>query len=323
MKKILLIILISFLGRDLIGQAVTKRAGASITASDENLFIGKSFRPPVYEDTTAANAAITLDSCGKIIFTYDGNKLWKRSCNPKVWVEIGGSGGGSTNTSVGTGYPLAITGTNDVKKIRDSTGIAIDSNVTNTLRITNTLPGKTTVLDSISDVASFAGLQTTNLVIKDTLRGGNFYEYDGTDTADNGMIFEDALGRKWLRSTVNDLIHTKWYGLNTLSTRIDNYTAITKARDYIYAHPTFKTLHIDANVGGVGIYRLYQIKFTQAINIEGDFATGDLPTTKISFLMNSNGLVFQPYNYNFSISVSNLSIENEFDYLYHCHRHVQ
>jgi len=315
MKRIITLLLICFVYSFSFGQTVTKGSGAQVTVNNAHTFTQYTFRPPVYVDTAVANMAITLDSCGKIIFTYDGNKLWKRHCNPKMWVEIGGSGGGSTNTSVGTGYPLAITGTNNVKKLRDSTGISIDSAVSNTLRITNTLPGKTTVLDSISDVASFAGLQTTNLVIKDTLRGGNFYEYDGTDTADNGMIFEDALGRKWLRSTVNDLIHTKWYGLNTLSTRIDNYTAITKARDYIYAHPTFKTLHIDANAGGVGIYRLYQIKFTQAINIEGDFTTGDLPATKISFLMNSNGLVFQPYNSNFSISVSNLSIENEFDFL--------
>jgi len=219
-----------------------------------------------------------LDSCGKLLFTYDGNKLWKRQCNPKVWVEIGSGGGGGS--------------------------------ITDTIqKVLNYL-----VLNNVTDFASFIGF-ANSVIVKDTTRGGPFTLYEGTDAVDNGMVFSDALGRKWLRSTVNDLIHTKWYGLNTLSTRIDNYTAITKARDYIYAHPTFKTLHIDANVGGVGIYRLYQIKFTQAINIEGDFATGDLPTTKISFLMNSNGLVFQPYNSTFSISVSNLSIENEFDYL--------
>lgn len=243
-------------------------------------------------------------------------------------IVIRGSGGGGSDSAVRKGYGtiIDISGTSRIlsvdslqlstrawrQKGMDSLG-AIKAgyvDVKDTIqKVLNYL-----VLNNVSDFAGFMGF-ANSVIVKDTLRGDRFDIYTGPDAADNGMIFEDALGRKWLRSTVNDLIHTKWYGLNTLSTRIDNYTAITKARDYIYAHPTFKTLHIDANAGGVGIYRLYQIKFTQAINIEGDFTTGDLPATKISFLMNSNGLVFQPYNYNFSISVSNLSIENEFDYL--------
>jgi len=99
MKRILLIILISFLGKDLIGQAITKRAGASITASDENLFVGKSFRVPAYTDTTAANLAVTLDSCGKIIYTYDVDGYWGRGCYPKKWVRLGSGGGGTLDSA--------------------------------------------------------------------------------------------------------------------------------------------------------------------------------------------------------------------------------
>jgi lysophospholipase L1-like esterase len=112
MKKVLLIILISFLGRDLIGQAITKRAGASVTVNDENLFVGKSFRVPVYTDTTAANLAVTLDSAGKLIFTYDINGLWLRESNPKKWVEVG-SGGGIVS--------LGIVGNYGLTRINDST----------------------------------------------------------------------------------------------------------------------------------------------------------------------------------------------------------
>jgi len=100
MKKIPILILICCLGKDLIGQPPIKRAGSANTVEDYNLFALRSFRPPVYVDTAVANMAITLDSCGKIIFTYDGNKLWKRQCNPKVWVEIGSGGGGSTDTAL-------------------------------------------------------------------------------------------------------------------------------------------------------------------------------------------------------------------------------
>lgn len=318
MKRIITLLLICFVYSFSFGQTVTKGSGAQVTVNNAHTFTQYTFRPPVYVDTAVANMAITLDSCGKIIFTYDGNKLWKRSCNPKVWVEIGGSGGGSTNTSVGTGYPLAITGTNDVKKIRDSTGIAIDSNVTNTLRITNTLPGKTTVLDSISDVASFAGLQTTNLVIKDTLRGGNFYEYDGTDAADNGMIFADALGRKWLRA-INESpkINAAWYGFSPLETPTNNATYFEAARDFIYAHPNrVRILYIPPNKS---IYRLSrQIKFTSAIWIEGDESADSIgikQSTKLSWPMNTRGFFFQPYQSTFRAKLSNLNFETEFDYL--------
>jgi len=286
MKKIAILILICCLGKDLIGQPPIKRAGNANTVEDYNLFTIRSFRPPVYIDTATANMAVTLDSCGKIIFTYDGNKLWKRQCNPKVWVEIAGGGGGGVDSPY-------------VKnQINDSLVKVLDY----------------LVLDEVTDFATF-GSYAKSVIVKDTTRGGAFQIYEGADAVDNGMIFDDALGRKWLRQTNDDLIHSKWYGLNTSAARFDNYTALVSARDYIYAHPRFKTLHIDANAGGEGIYRLYQLKFTQAINIEGDIPSGDLPTTKISFLMNSNGLVFQPYNSTFSISVSNLSIENEFDYL--------
>jgi len=116
MKKVLLIILISFLGRDLIGQPITKRGGASVTVNDENLFVGKSFRVPVFTDTTAANLAVTLDSAGKLIFTYDINGLWLRESNPKKWARVG-SGGGSGSGIVS----LGIVGNYGLTRINDST----------------------------------------------------------------------------------------------------------------------------------------------------------------------------------------------------------
>ena len=60
-----------------------------ITVLDYNLFAGNSFRLPVYQDTIQANAAYTLDSCGKMIYTYKGNLIWFRACNPKRWLQVG------------------------------------------------------------------------------------------------------------------------------------------------------------------------------------------------------------------------------------------
>lgn len=58
---------------------------------DANLFTQNSFRVPAFADTTAANAVTTLDSAGKIIYTYNVNGLWLRQNQPHKWSQIGSS----------------------------------------------------------------------------------------------------------------------------------------------------------------------------------------------------------------------------------------
>ena len=89
--RYLVIILLFFFSFEGIAQPISYRSNNQITVFDYNLFTGSSFRVPVYKDTIAANAAYTLDSCGKIIFTYTGNLLWYRACSPKRWLQVGGS----------------------------------------------------------------------------------------------------------------------------------------------------------------------------------------------------------------------------------------
>lgn len=86
--KYILIILSVFCFSISFSQPITQRSSTAITVQDGNLFAQNSFRPAVFPDTTVANSVTTLDSCGKIIFTYDVNGLWQRSCNPKRWVRI-------------------------------------------------------------------------------------------------------------------------------------------------------------------------------------------------------------------------------------------
>lgn len=89
MKKILLSI--SFVVCFFAGfsQSIVQRSTGANTLVDPNLFTSKSFRPPVFADTTAANAITSLDSCGKVIFTYSGMTLWVRACSPKRWIQVG------------------------------------------------------------------------------------------------------------------------------------------------------------------------------------------------------------------------------------------
>jgi len=70
-------------------QPITNRSNTAITVQDGNLFAKNSFRPAVFLDTTSANNSVTtLDSCGKMIFTYTDNSYWLRACSPKRWIKI-------------------------------------------------------------------------------------------------------------------------------------------------------------------------------------------------------------------------------------------
>jgi len=192
MKKIAILILICCLGKDLIGQPPIKRAGNANTVEDYNLFILKSFRPPVFADTTAANLSITLDSCGKIIFTYDGNKLWKRQCNPKIWVEIGSGGSGGSDSI--------------------------------------------SVLSTVTQISSLSRANINQLVVTDTIRGGNFNLYAGSDAADGGMIFEDGVGRKWIRQWNKvDPINVQWFGFVPDGVT-DNYANFVALKTWLINH---------------------------------------------------------------------------------------
>jgi len=78
----LLLVLFTF------SQPVSQRSSSSTTAADGRLMANLNLFIPKYVDTTAANLQKGVDTCGAIIFTYTGNKIWKRSCNPKRWEDI-------------------------------------------------------------------------------------------------------------------------------------------------------------------------------------------------------------------------------------------
>jgi hypothetical protein len=103
MKKLLF--LLAFLGAFVMGcyaQPVVNRSNPSHTVSDARLEAKRNLYLPKYSDTTQANVSgnIGIDSAGAIIFTYNGNKLWKRGANPKRWIEVASGASGSTTTNI-------------------------------------------------------------------------------------------------------------------------------------------------------------------------------------------------------------------------------
>lgn len=88
LRGVILILLSTIFGANIFAQQISPRSSDVITVLDGNLFAKNSFRPAVFSDTLAANSVTTLDSCGKLIFTYDINGYWQRACNPKRWEKV-------------------------------------------------------------------------------------------------------------------------------------------------------------------------------------------------------------------------------------------
>lgn len=93
-------------------------------------------------------------------------------------------------------------------------------------------------LNSISELTSYNGA-APQIMITDSIRGGIFYKYSGTDAADNGIIFSDALSRKWKRQLGSaGMVSAAWYGLST-SAAINtstNYNSFMACYNYVVTH---------------------------------------------------------------------------------------
>lgn len=108
MKKIS-VLLFLFVSITVCSQPLLPRTNAYNTAVDTNLFVTTSFRAPIFEDTTAANAVISLDSCGKLIFTRNTG-YWYRQCEPARWVQFADKANGLvTQITAGNLEPLFTT----------------------------------------------------------------------------------------------------------------------------------------------------------------------------------------------------------------------
>jgi len=174
-----------------------------------------------------------------------------------------------------------------------------------------TLPSAT--LTSVTDIANYNNATTTTLFIKDSIRGGTFFLYVGSDAADNGMIFTDANNNKWKRQVNDDKINVLWYGAKGDAVT-DNIVPFEAAREYIRNHSQFKTLKIPF-YNNAAAYNRYGFSRTFVINlplrIEGQ-GIGPWQSSRLYFPPNTTGLLFQPFNYDFNCVLENINIENAF-----------
>lgn len=178
---------------------------------------------------------------------------------------------------------------------------------------TNFAKSQVAILATVTDIASYSNVTTATLFIKDTIRGGQFLLYSGSDAADGGMIFTDSLSQKWKRVTTNSKLNVQWYGVAS-SRPGHGYTVDTRSkfiaiRDYIYSHPAFNTIYVPTDTSLLSDSYYYisdSILFNKPVNIIGDGTYG-APTSKIMFAGHKSGFVFQ---YPYGSSAFNTSIKN-------------
>lgn len=184
------------------------------------------------------------------------------------------------------------------------------------------------VLKQVTQISTFSRTDVNQLIVIDTIRGGVFYKYTGSDAADNGMLFSDANGTKWLRTTSNEdnRVNVQWFGARSYSVSDphDSYTDIIAALNYMKKHPRFRTLYLPYDSSGLGYYYIsttININFT--MNIKGD---GSLlsPKSLVIFAAHTAGFVFNYALGQSSISneISDLSISSGYDGTFDVTKHA-
>jgi len=140
------------------------------------------------------------------------------------------------------------------------------------------------VLSTVTQISSLSRANINQLVVIDTIRGGTFDPYTGTGAADDGLIFSDALARKWIRTGV-DAVNIDWFGAvkNGADTRQIILDAIASAKLHL---PKIKIY-----VPGSATNDYYNVSDSIVIDDLVEIY-GDGYISKLKFAPHKKGLIF-------------------------------
>lgn len=143
-----------------------------------------------------------------------------------------------------------------------------------------------TILDGVSDFSGVIDPNFETVTIKDPLRGGVFDKYTGSQSVDDGVIFQDSLGNKWKRRITEGHINVKWYPVveNTPMDAIfaQIMTAATNTENLAYPKIYFPK--------NTATNMFYQFASTVTIDT-GVTLFGDGNTSKLRWAVNVPGIV--------------------------------
>lgn len=165
----------------------------------------------------------------------------------------------------------------------------------------------TNSLQSVTDIATCSTALSNVLIIRDSIRGGLFIKYNGSDAADNGMVFTDALNNKWKRQTSSNILNAQWYGAKSDNEVTDNLPIFTAIKAYSKKHPQYRVIYFPYDSTLEPVYNRYY--FSDSILIDWDVTiTGDgtykNPKTRFYFPQNKPGIVVKYLNGSSGINVN-------------------
>lgn len=288
-------------------QPVSYRSNNQITVQDANLFAGFSLKMPAFKDTVAANSAYTLDSCGKLIYTYTGNKVYYRACGPKRWIEV-------TNGSTAGNFIDSLRYRSDsvygkkngqfIFQYRDSTASLIDSiryksdsvfaKKKNGQFVFQYRDSTSNLIDSIkySNDSVFAKKKNGQFVFQ-YIDSSAFLTFQ--DVLDNGSVLNKnntilTNGRRFIidnNNNLNPISKSTFVVDTTISGLSVGNTVDTTAE-------LFLNLSNRANINSSFILR--KGPFTSSLFMEGDSLTlqAGTNTNSSKIIMDSAGITFSP-----------------------------
>lgn len=158
------------------------------------------------------------------------------------------------------------------------------------------------VLTNVSDIISFAGANDSAIIVRDTIRGGTFSLYSGSNPVDSGIIFIDALSRKWIRQNV-DAVNINWFNAKTDGT--DNRQVILNAIQSAKLNLSIVKIYVPGTSNNVFYHVSDSITINDYIELSGDG-----PGSKLKFAAHKKGLTLSNPGTHYSI-VKNISIIGE------------
>jgi len=210
--KYYIIIFICFISKMSFSQtpAVVSRSSDVVVASDGGLITRNTLRPPVFSDTTAANSSLyLLDSCGRLIFTYNDNSYWMRSCSPKRWMRLlregdvnvlSNNGLSKSGDTTQLGGPL----TKNTTITGGAFGVTLTaSGAANPLSITSSGTSNGIFVNSFPGTGSAINAQSNNATVISAFAFGTGYGGSFTSTSNIGMYAATTSGVAGLAVDVN------------------------------------------------------------------------------------------------------------------------
>jgi len=259
------------------------------------LGIDTTFKMPVFYDTTAANLTRAKLYSGALIYTRVDTSFYVRNITATKWLQISGSGGGSSGTpdTIISGTPLYVriaaeTGAdNDSIKIKYGDSILIYAHLTGSNLVLERMDG-----DSV--VIALPGGGTTETASNGNVKIGNDIQWGGPLTS-SPTIAVNTFTLNMSTSTSNDVLNITGTSGNGVLSTVTSGSGLKGVSDVssgvgVWGIGRTGVVGTTTNTAGVGIGAVNSSTSSGAVALNV-LSNGDNAATLTSDLINSNSVL--------------------------------